>query len=141
MTTPPRVAYVVQRVGWTFNDQWYYRDGKEDDVPLVAYATRDRAEAERMRLERVAWKEAGSPLDYGCGIESVSSMSEAEFQAFLETIDLFTEELRGGRDLDWGDWWDAVEDTLTDDQREAIWEMMDKLRLFEVVEVEVGGGL
>jgi hypothetical protein len=136
--TTPRIAYVVQKVGWTFNDQWYYRDGQEDDEPIIAYATRERAEAERLRLERAEWKEAGSPLSYGAYLENVSSLTEAEFIERLEALGLMPDRLRGERHIYWRDWWEMIEDDLTDEQREALWLMMDRLHLFEVVEVEVG---
>jgi hypothetical protein len=135
----PRVAYVVQKVGWTFNDQWYYRDGMEDDEPITAYATRERAEAERLRLECAGWKGAGSPLAYGSDLEDVSSLTEAEFIERLNALGLIPERLRGATDIYWRDWWEMVERELTDGQRQALWQMMDRLRLYEIVAVEVGG--
>ena len=35
------------------------------------------------------------------------------------------------------DWWDEIKDELTDEQRDAIWDLLDQIALYVVVETEV----
>src|SRR5262249_45180906 len=37
-------AYVVQRLGWEYGDDWYYRD-EDGDAPVLTFLDRSRAEA------------------------------------------------------------------------------------------------
>ena len=130
----------MQKVGWTYNDQWYYRDGMREDTPIVAYASRDRAEAERVERERRERFEAGSPLEHGPDLEWCSGLNVAEFLRHLETIGVPVPEVEPGETPYWRDWWEMVEDDLTEEQRHAIWDVMGRVRLFEVIEVDVLGG-
>ena len=63
---------------------------------------------------------------------------DAPSQAILIDLGLLLEEFRGEY-IRWRDWWEWVEGHLTDADREALWGLMDKLHLFEIVEVEVEG--
>ena len=38
--------------------------------------------------------------------------------------------------LDWPRWYDDIADTLTDTERDTIWNLLDRLELYRVVEVE-----
>ena len=42
----------------------------------------------------------------------------------------------GGEYIDWLRWYDGLADTLTDAERDAVWDLLDRLELYRVVEVE-----
>jgi hypothetical protein len=42
----------------------------------------------------------------------------------------------GSHNIDWPRWYDEIADSLTDAEREAIWNLLDRLELYRVVEVE-----
>jgi len=39
----------------------------------------------------------------------------------------------------WRDWWDQNRETMSEHQRELVWEALDKVRFFEIVELEEPG--
>ena len=137
MTLPKttRTVFVVQEIGWTFNDEWYYRDGMEDDKPFVAYASRERAEAELLHFEREKWQEE-CPFLFGYNIAAITHLTEDEFVRHVEHLGL-TPPTAVKRRRDWLDWWEGIEDEMTPEQREGICGVMTKVKLHEVVAVEL----
>lgn len=110
-------------------------------VPEAAFSTRAAAERERERRELAA-RELLNPfwLD---PVDSLSSCTETGFRERLREFGLTPPEpVRGppqlGGDMgDWAPWWDAESGAWSDELRAAVWELLDKVRLFEVVETEL----
>jgi hypothetical protein len=131
---PTRTVFVVQRIGWTFNDQWFYRDGREDDQPVVAYASRAQAEAELLYFDREAWPGV-NPFLYGERFSDLTHLSEDELVRHIEQLGLSPPPEPENRD--WSDWWEGIEGSLTLEQCEGIWRVMTKIQLHEIVPVEI----
>jgi hypothetical protein len=135
--TQSRIVYVVQRVGWSFNDEWFFRDGPIKDQQIAAYTRRELAEAELLRRERQQ-QAVECPFQYYGGdsdVECVSHLTEQEFVQFLASIGLTPR----AATCRWEEWWEVTAATLTPEQHQAIWSVMTKVKFHEIVEVEMEG--
>lgn len=119
-------AYVVLKLEWLYNDNWVEMD---NEIPLKAFLSCDEAEYHCLELTLKAQEGIARPSWYG-GIEAA---------AYNLTLPEFCERVRAaglpeyppdGDDSDW-------EESLTPVQREWLWEQLDRVRFYEVVEVEV----
>lgn len=158
-----RKAYIVQRLHWEYNDNWY--DVRGDDV-VRAFEVWEGAELLRMELEDEARRTeigAHSPASFAGGTARASSLTDDELRERLEAwrLPLPPE----GDAFHDGDWWRSVialvsdraapafwqrfdAAAMTDEERERairvgpddVWDLFDKVRFYEVVEVEVGVG-
>jgi hypothetical protein len=45
-----RTVYIVSKIGWEYNDENYYRPESEGGMPVKAYSTREKAQAEVDKL-------------------------------------------------------------------------------------------
>jgi hypothetical protein len=137
----PRKVYLVQRKGWSFDDYQQEFDHDPDaggGVPVRAFASRARAEACARNLERAARKEV-SPFVFG-DLGYLSSLSLEEFCDFLRTLKVRPppiESLERHPFARWREWWDEHAGGLSEGKRDAIWDMLDRLRFYEVVETEL----
>ncbi len=148
-----RTAYLLQRRalepgGFCTN---YNGDPTEGVVPLALYATRGAAEAD------AGWREAearrvASPFDFPGYHHNIWYVTSREFPAFregAERLGLYPRGKKrgrwGGGEWDrymphcWADLWDECVDELTDEQRDGVWGLLDRLHFYEVVEVTLDG--
>jgi hypothetical protein len=140
--------YLVVRVGWR---RWY-RGGYEwfrgDDGPcrsgrpIAAFAERAPAEARRAGLEAEA-RARLSPFNFleTHWLADYSSLPLEEFGKRLKKILLDVRLPRNWRQekTDWAKWWDGVADRLSEEQREAVWALFDRLHFYAVVQTELEG--
>lgn len=134
-----QTAYIVQRIDWGYDDEWFYPDG---DTPIKAFGSWERAEHHRREqetIQRRALQESsdnfwGKNLTWTFGsLEEISSLSEAEFKDRLRTLDIPQPEHL----MDDEAWWNTVWEKMTQEQEEAFWQLFDRLHFFTVVEVEL----
>jgi hypothetical protein len=123
-------VYLVRRLGWEYGDDFYYRTEAED-APLETFLDCGKAEARRRELEWQYVCERGvNPFGWiDGGLEERTSLSPEEFLARMRQVGLPAD--RGLSHL-WGHY-----DELTEQQRRLVWEAVDRLRFFEVVEMTV----
>jgi hypothetical protein len=112
-------------------------DGGPVRVPEAVFLDRDAAERERARRELTA-REVLNPFWLG-GVSTVSSLSEDKFRARLPELGFSP---LPPKPNSWdatylAAWWDEESANWTAEQRSAVWDLLDKVRLFEVVEVEL----
>jgi hypothetical protein len=72
-------------------------------------------------------------------LTDLTSFPEPIFADWLMDCNLTPPKLPSSGELprrDWADWWDANAPRMTDYQRARIWQALDKLRFFEIVETE-----
>lgn len=126
-------AYVVHQKQWWYNDE--YHQTLEPGTPVKTFLVREKAEVYRREKECSARKkgEVTNPfslqgLDWG----DWASLPQGEFDQRMQQLGVTPL----GRNDPWG-WWDDVVGDLTDEQRNAIWDLLDQISLFEVVETEV----
>jgi hypothetical protein len=151
MPTRKVPAYVVQQIHWEYNDEYFYRlDGETDERgdedpdgagPLRTFLSRKKAEAWWRQREEQARGDQ-SPFDYGAlmgDLEDYSSLSPAEFRDRLRAVGLrppsFGEDGRLRDDL-WG-WWQREVADMTPKQRSAVWDALDRVRFYEIVETTI----
>lgn len=134
-----RKVYVVQQLNWQYNDEYFYRGyGEGDDEAIKAFKDREKAEAHRQEQEdatRDAWREL-NPFEFGGIGEGFSSLSNEELGRQVEAIGL-TPPAEDHDFRDWCYWWEQVRTQLTEEQEARIWELTDRVRFYEVVEVEM----
>jgi hypothetical protein len=154
--------YVVQRLLWIYDDRSVpLRESEPADAgfPVRAFASREEAE-EHCRGLNLAAAEANQPFQHGRrwgqsfpSLDDFTSMSTGDFFAWLEQEGIeppegqkaawqkWTNEPEASRRFNsdsyaaWQSWWDGPS-VLTDGQRARILEKLDKVRYYEVVEVE-----
>ncbi len=140
-----RTLYLVQEINWAYDDQWHYEDGA---IPRKAFASRDDAEAFRLLRENDSRESIVADEDEGywsCNLEetfgsfgALTTLGDDEIDRRLLTLGLpeYVSESDAGPDGNSGWWrnlWAAVD---TSEKRDAVWQLFDKVRFHEVVEVE-----
>ncbi|QJW97551.1 hypothetical protein [Frigoriglobus tundricola] len=109
-------------------------------VPEVILRDREAANRERSRRER-AVRELLNPFWFGWGTpDDLTSLSAEEFRTRVRGLALSPpppEPDNDGDNANWTGWWDRESPHWTADQRAAVWDLLDKVRLYEVVEVEL----
>jgi hypothetical protein len=136
--------YVVQRRTW-FDDYKAYDDGdciKGGGVPVAAFGTRKAATAHAQQLEKQAREEASSPflLLNGETYEYRLKLTDEEMCKAIRDLGLEPPEeiqARYGKYRPWPRWYDELAEKLTPAQRNGIWRLFSKLKVYEVVEVQL----
>jgi hypothetical protein len=112
-------------------------------VPLRLFDDRARAEAYRRERERAARRDL-SPFDLGEGVGELTSLDEAGLQDRILELGLMPPlaqpvpyEQAIYTWIDWSGWWRRTVGCMTEAQRDAIWDLLDHLRLYEVVALEL----
>jgi hypothetical protein len=130
--------WLVQKVWWAFDEShatefggWLCADLAFGE-PVVAFTTPEAAQAEAGRLEREE-RAKRNPFGHGRSIEERTSMPEPVFCDWLE--DAGIEPPGIDEDDDWAKWWKASSPAWTQHQRDKVWEALDLVRFFTVVEL------
>lgn len=137
-----QTVFVVQQVYWEYNDEWF---APEYDTPLKAFTRREQAESYRMAQEREARREIcaipGGNSRWSANLlwtfgdfNNLTSLSEEALQQQVTALGL-------PEMPDWDDdahlWWNTTWATLDEKQVDQLWAIFDKIRFYEVEEVEV----
>jgi hypothetical protein len=135
--TPRQILFMLAAPYWHYNDEYHYRQN-DGLTSYKAFRTREAAEAERAENEDFARHEMDMhPFQINglCEWEAWSSLPQDEAVARVEAMGLPPPGAGYGDTLGWEDWWDEMD--LTFEQADAVWDMLDKIRFWEVIEVEV----
>ena len=132
---PTTKAYIVQRIGWNYNDEYFYRgEGEEDDVPVKAFRDRARAEAHLRQLhdEEAADWVGLNPFEFGRRLADVTSLSGAELAARVQALGFPPPQVNDeiGEGYVWFEWWNEA-------MGDAVWQLLDRIRFFEIIEIDV----
>jgi hypothetical protein len=149
-------TYVVQRVEWRYVDRSLPLERAEGaGAPVKVFADRKEAEAYCRKVQRKE-RRAVNPFAYGSsfpGLDDFTSMPTDEFIASLEHSGIRppTGQLQQWQQWQTGpaigefdqesydSWWGWWRDSAASWDRkllDRVWDRLDKVRLFEVVEVE-----
>jgi hypothetical protein len=129
--TSRKVLFMVAGAYWKYNDEYHYRE-TDGLTPYKAFRTREAAEEERADMEEFAREEMDlHPFQINglCDWQAWSSLPQAEAVKRVEALGLVAPGSGWGDTLGWEDWWDETEMTLS--QREAVWDLLDKIRFWE----------
>lgn len=99
-------------------------------VPLRAFASRGAAEAHAAELARGA-RRAMNPFHLSDG--ALSKEARATIAALALPLAPPDEDWY----REWSEWWDTVQEALSDEQRASVWAVFGPTYPFEVCEVEV----
>jgi hypothetical protein len=163
---PPEARYLVQKVYWHSVDRavpLVESDPPGAGYPQKVYADRAAAGAGCRALERQAREEVGNPFQHGRGwgrsfpsLADYTSTPTGEFLDWLaaegitppagqrEAWEAFQKLPEGRRRFSpesHGAWWSWGEDNSgrwAPEQREKVWDKLDRVRFYEVVEVPAG---
>jgi hypothetical protein len=145
----PRTVYVIREYSWRFRargDPLVLDDGRPGR-PVTAFAERRRADAHCRQLN--LQKRAANPFRYmpeatgGDFFDQYTTLGEAAFLALLRAEGLTPPALptrsAGEDDLAraWADWWDGHRKGWDDRLVGRLWDALDRLTFYEVVEVPV----
>lgn len=122
-------VYLVQRLSWQYGDDFYYRR-EEEDAPMRTFLDPAVAEAHRRELEWQHVQENDiNPFGYVDGsLAERTSLPMDEFQVRLERAGMrFSEVDR---------LWEQYR-SLGEEGRRQVWEVIDRLRFFQLVEMTV----
>lgn len=115
-------VYIVCKLGFEYNDEYYYRPESEGGLPEAVFESREEAQKEMERRNALAF--AGiEPREYGY-LRDISDSSETEVEAILEPF------MKKGT-YSWGI---DEKTSLTDLRRIA--KLFNRLKFYEIFEVE-----
>jgi len=117
-------GYVVQSIGYEYDDETYYKSEGGGGHPQVVLTDEVLAKKRMMELEIKEWR--GQRIGYyGYDIDEVA-VDESEFERALESMGLNLE-----------DWFDIeIPQTATDDQIKRLIKA-SRIRFYEIVEIQI----
>ena len=154
----PAKVYLVQSRNWQENEfdedgNFYENGGPGEGTPVKLFADYAAAEAFARRKE-LEVRDGTNPFRFSAfgrpesgypfrdnGFEgrlgSATSMDEPVLRDWLLDAGLTPPPpATRKKPVDWAGWWDENVDEMSDLQRAKVWEALDKVRFFEVVELE-----
>jgi hypothetical protein len=136
-------CYIVQQVSWNYNDEWYYRedgDGTENSPnfhrPVKVFRSRENAEAfahEKDVAARKGW--GGNPFSFCESLDQMTTLSTEEFWERVQALGVPRPSAQPGGYWFGYDWWERAK--LKPEVANAIWDLFDRVRFFEVIEIEL----
>lgn len=144
--------YLVRPINWVYNDEYhecYEEDATVDEMedvygeftpprPLKSFLTPEKAEVHRLKLERDHRKDS-NPFEYGGYGDELSDYSTHTANKFcdrLREVDIAPPSLNRQGKLASGslyDWWEKIQDDLTSEQSDIVWDLLDRVRFYRVV--------
>ena len=146
--TMKKKLYLVQRLSWCTAGAEDLQRGiaenhiEPEGVPILAFTREAAASARAKQLTAEARREL-NPFQFMYNdVESIMHGDEEALLLALGKMDLPFVALKryptnySREIIDWPAWYDDIADDLTDAERDAIWNLLDRLELYRVVEVE-----
>lgn len=131
MAKSPATRFVLNRLNWTRvgRDHFERRTGF---VRVASFDTADAAHAELWRRELAA---RGKINPFACGppVHSQTTLPEPIFRDWLLDRGV-TPPKPGATRRQWETWWKAAQKKWSADTRLAVWDGLDRVRFYEVVE-------
>jgi len=131
--------HLLQRIAWSPDHHEDYRRGRcfrhesPAGTPVAAFATKEEASKCAAASTAEARREL-NPFQFMVnGVEALTNRSEQEL---LLAIARLGHAVWISKYFDWVRWYDEIADALVEEERDAIWNLLDRLELYRVVEVE-----
>jgi hypothetical protein len=131
-----RTLYLVQEVWWQVDEESPSPHGRWRCIdpmfgkPLLAFTSREAAEADAARRERLERAER-NPFCHGRTTQERTSMPEEVLCDWLTDAGIDPPGI--DEDDDWAAWWVSIADDLSELQRDKAWEALDLVRFFRVI--------
>ena len=130
-------VYLVQEVRWERDDwenpEWLYRTDPEVGAPVKAFTDPNAAEAFRLGLERQA-RGGRNPFQHGRELSDLTSLPEGPLRDWLLDAGLTPPKWKLNPVVLSG-WWEHHAAEMTELQRDKVWEALDLLRFYTVVDL------
>lgn len=141
-------AYVVQEVGYEYNDEYYYRPENQGGIPKFVFTEEKKAQEKIIELvaseviaDQKSWRNGdmigAEPFMYACDYDG-PEFSQEQFDQFCDVI----AEMVGGENFQRGNYeelWDwRLPAGLSLEQRQILAKMLTEMGVvfYEIVEVE-----
>lgn len=132
-----RKIYLVHRVGWYLDyNGGFSKTDEEFTIPVRGFDTRIEAETCCRELEAKVRQEV-SPFRFSDDLNLVTRLGETEFFEQLTALNISLPTKKQspyGEYIILSDWWENIVGTLTDEQREGVWDLLDLLTFYTVAE-------
>jgi hypothetical protein len=123
--------FVVERLNWRcYGPGWARLPGT---TRVRSFPTYEEAEADRRRREADAREQVNPFRCGGPALHYQTGLDEGRLHDWLLDAGL-TPPKPGKKGRDWSGWWEKAKRRMTAPQREKVWQALDKVRFFEVVE-------
>lgn len=133
--------YLVVRRTWYDNYSGLeIRESGEGGTVLESFSVRARAEALCRRLEVEVREQVASPFLIAEDLWALTTLEEETFIERIRALGLPPPEGRpyhGYVIRDWTHWYDEIVDQVTSEQREGLWELLDRVRFYQVREIRL----
>src|SRR5262245_39329380 len=126
--TQPATRFVVMRHNWRpSSGQWYLLPGQ---ARLASYESAAEADADQSRREKAA-RQRVNPFRFGKDFSERTHMPEPIFLDLVQDLGLKPPaKTKEGRD--WAGWWDQQAPAFRPEQRQGLWEPLDRLQFYTV---------
>jgi hypothetical protein len=117
----------------------YFRSPETGVEPARLFLDPSKAEAERLRRERAARAER-IPFLYGSDLDAWTGWGPHPLFDWLLDAGLEPLPSLEPSRSECLEWWKRESAEMTDSQRDKVWEALDRVRFFEVIEEEIENG-
>lgn len=123
-----KTRFVLKRLNWRehYGGELSREPG---EVALASFDTFEAADAERAKREE-ARRKGLNPFECGAAVQYWSHLDEPRLRDWLNDRGIDPP----AKGAAWADWWDKHHKKLSDTQRQAVWEALDKVQFFAVRE-------
>lgn len=129
MAEPTR--FVVRRLNWRPAGDAFVR--LPGETRLASFDTFDAAESDRIRREHEV-RGRVNPFWCGTTFRALTTFPEPVFADWVADVGLTPPERPAVGFTDWAGWWAAGHATWTEEQRARVWDGLNRVRFFEVIE-------
>jgi len=109
-------------------------DQEQGWVPVKAFTDRAKAE-EYCRMVEGRERAVKNPFEWGTELKDWTTFDAPRFRDWLLDAGIEPPKKKNSKAADWQAWWEKGAPKLTDLQRAKVWEALNKVRYYEVVEL------
>jgi hypothetical protein len=129
-------GFLVRRLRWS--EPGYskskLRHRLPGETPVASFVDRHGAEADLALREREARRDVNPFYFGGAALCYQTSFDPPRFHDWLLDAGLEPPEPAEGGVIDWVAWWDRTAPSMTEAQKARVWEGLDKVRFFDLVQ-------
>jgi hypothetical protein len=139
------VTFEIPEPIWIFEDRRTWEPDEatfrcanpEHGRPVKLFTDKRSAEHFRAECEKKA-RQARNPFLHGEALEDLTSMPPGVFHDWLADANIAAPPVTPFDPVAWYTWWQGED--LTEEQREKVWQALDRVPFFTVVQVEAPAG-
>jgi hypothetical protein len=129
-----KTVFVLERVNWRWHDSGLAR--VPGTTRLQSFDDRDQAEEARIQKEKAARAQVNPFACGGPALHYQTSFDDGRLCDWALDLGLTPPKGTKRKPIDWAAWWKKSSKSMSDYQRDRMWEACDRLRFYQVVERE-----